>query len=42
MSNKKQGKIFLKKNENEKNIKSNSVVFIITQNLLKELNIVRN
>ena len=31
-----------KENDNEKNIKSNSVVFITTQNLLKDLNMVRN
>ncbi len=43
MSNKKQAEIFLeKKMTNEKNIKSNSVVFITTQNLLKDLNIDRN
>ncbi len=29
-------------NDNEKNIKSNSVVFIATQNLLRELNIAHN
>ena len=31
-----------KENDNEKNIKISSVVFITTQNLLKDLNIAHN